>query len=317
MAWKWRPKDSVAAIGALMTTSLAMPLPSGPAIAGDLTGDCYVCGSRIRIWLEVPKSDGSLRAVGICRCCGHAAHPASDTAANLECQRRYFDGHVPPLPRAARWPQRYALLRRRLRRLGARGGTALDIGCGNGAWLSALGDGWTRFGVELSEPTARAARLATGADVFCGPVEQYRPPLPAFDLISAFALIEHLSEPRRLVRWCREHLKPGGWFLVMTGDRESQTACAMESAWPLYHPAEHQHFFSAGSLCRLLESESFEVVRSEWHYMPWQPCPPLRRFLLKCREAAGLVTQPAHDHLYLFARKPAIPKAHLRTEDNR
>jgi len=73
-------------------------------------------------------------------------------------------------------------------------------------------------------------------------------PLPnSFDVITAFAVIEHMSDPGFLLRWSFDHLKPGGILIVMTGDRESSTAQAMDADWPLYYSIEHLSFFSARS----------------------------------------------------------------------
>ena len=290
-----------------MTTLRPTQITIAPAHSGEQFCGCYVCGSGRFEQLELPQSDGRSEVVGICSLCGHGARlRQADPGANLARQLRYFDEHLAaPAPQCRRWPHRYALLRRQLERFGIRAGDVLDIGCGNGTWLCSLGGGWRKFGVELSPATARVARLHTGAEIHCGPIEEYQPPAAGFNLITAFALIEHLSDPRWLVRWCRRHLKPGGCLLLMTGDRESRTALAMGSEWPLYHPAEHLHFFSADSLTRLLASEQFEIGRCEWRYMPWGSSSLCRHLLMKGREVAGAVTQPTHDHLYLFARSPS------------
>ena len=95
-------------------------------------------------------------------------------------------------------------------------------------------------------------------------------------------------------------------LVLMTGDRESETATRMAENWPLYQPIEHVSFFSARSLIRLIESAGFAVVRKEWRfmYMPWGMGSRTFRFTQKLKEIVRLVETPGHDHFYLYARKP-------------
>jgi SAM-dependent methyltransferase len=190
--------------------------------------------------------------------------------------------------------------------LGKRGGRVIDFGCGNGLWLAALGHGWEKHGVELSETAAQRAREFAGAVVHCGVLESFTAAPGTFDVALGFAVIEHLSDPEILVRRAWELLAPGGLMVLMTGDRESQTAVRMGDAWPLYQPEEHVSFFSARSLGRLAEHVGFEILRREWRYMypPAGHDSTVRRWIHKAREALGWNGSNIHDHLFLYARKP-------------
>jgi SAM-dependent methyltransferase len=243
----------------------------------------------------------------ICEQCGHAQRlDAADPQDNLKNQQTFFDSNAArPKKSFIRWPRRPALIASEIRRLAGKNGKALDVGCGTGMSLAALGNGWEKYGVEVSERTAAIARSFAETQVYCGPVETYEVEEGCFDLITAFAVIEHLSEPRSFLEWTCRHLKRGGLVVLMTGDRESKTALAMGENWPLYHCDEHMSFFSARSLTRLVEDTGFQIVRKEWRFMytPQGMGSPVFRLVQKLKEVMRMVTEPEHDHFYLYARK--------------
>jgi 2-polyprenyl-3-methyl-5-hydroxy-6-metoxy-1,4-benzoquinol methylase len=191
----------------------------------------------------------------ICNQCGYAKRlDGAGYQNNLQNQRNFFNSTTrSPQKSSVRWPRRPSLVALEVCRLAGKRGKALDVGCGAGMWLAALGKGWEKHGVEVSGKAASIAKRFAKAEVYCGPIETYEAEEDYFDLITAFALIEHLSEPRSFLEWAYKHLKAGGLLVLMTGDRESKTALAMGEKWPLYHCDEHISFFSARSLMRLVE----------------------------------------------------------------
>lgn len=255
----------------------------------------------------LPKSN-RLQELAICDSCGHATVSKKvSLEKNLAVQRDQFNGNV-ILPdfRYARWPHRPALIAAEVRRLKGKGGKVLDIGCNTGLWLATLGKGWEKVGVELSSRAAEVARKFAQADVFCSPIESFDSQPNSFDLITAFAVIEHISDPKILVYWANDHLKRGGLLVLMTGDRESKTALQMGSAWPLYASNDHVSFFSARSLCHLVSDAGFVILRREWRFMytPGGLGSRTLRIIMKIKEILRWVTEPQHDHFYLYAQKP-------------
>lgn len=250
---------------------------------------------------------GQLLNVMICSACGHGQRSETrDFNTNLQMQQETFERNVPePDIRETRWPRRTAMIASEIRRL-ARPGKALDIGCHTGIWLATLGEGWEKYGVEINRVAAPVARRFSQAEVFCGPFESYDCGSASFDLITAFALIEHLSNPQVLVELAYEHLAPGGLLVLMTGDRESRVAQAMGSDWPLYWSPNHISFFSARSLCRLVQNYGFDVVRQEWRFMYTSRglASPILKSMLKLKEILRINTSPIYDHYYCYARKP-------------
>jgi len=246
-------------------------------------------------------SEGRTLTIVECDDCGHAArHERRTLDENIRLQVDCFDHDALRSQVRPRWPNRWVLVAQALERLRGDRGRILDIGCGSGGWLSVLGEGWEKHGVEVSPRAAEIARKVASAQVFCGPFEHYQTE-QTFDVVTAFALIEHLANPRTLVEWSYRHLRSGGYMILMTGDRESRAAREWGESWPLYEPDEHVHFFSHRSLSCLVTSVGFGVKRMEWRYGVAQD---VGRYVWRMREILGLIRRPVCDHLYLWAQKP-------------
>jgi 2-polyprenyl-3-methyl-5-hydroxy-6-metoxy-1,4-benzoquinol methylase len=270
---------------------------------------CPICTSLESYHLSVnSEQKGILRDVAVCVTCGFAAPLIqSKISENIENQKLFFDNDVVIHRNSdVKWPHRPALIAREIERMAGSKGRVLDIGCNTGLNLKAFKKKWQKFGVELSQKAADIARQFTDANIFCGPIEDYEKPSDYFDVIISFAVIEHLSDPVSFVRWCYNHVKPGGLIVLMTGDRESQVALDMGGSWILYSPKEHVSYFSARSLCRLLSDTGFTIKRQEWRFMykaDGMGSSGYRHFQ-KIKEILRLVTVPIFDHYYVYARKP-------------
>ncbi len=266
---------------------------------------CYVCHSSDTVIERFTiGDDNKVLDILVCEECGHASQvDQPDFVENLESQKNRFEKvakkpilHLP-------WYNRMLLLRSQLERF-CKGGKILDIGCGSGQWLAILGRNWDKYGVELSPAAAENARRFAGANVFCGPVEDYEAEPDSFDVVTAFALIEHLKDPRVLLKWVHAHLKAGGIFILMTGDRQSGVARQLGHKWRQYVPPVHLHFFSARSLACLIMEYGFVVRHRDWRYMGYGKRSLIKSSLAKTREILGLIDKPNYDHLYLYAQKP-------------
>ena len=96
----------------------------------------------------------------------------------------------------------------------------LDIGTGLGALVEeAQKLGYEAEGVDHCEPLVQKAR-ARGLRVHCKPVEE----LGAggnFDVVTMLDVIEHVTEPLKLLATARRLLKPGGRLVVYTPNHRS------------------------------------------------------------------------------------------------
>src|SRR4029079_7249549 len=110
------------------------------------------------------------------------------------------------------------LLRATGERVALRGRRVLDIGCANGALLEYFGPTWDRYGIE---PSAEAGALAEsrGVRVLAPTIEQL-PTQERFDLILAIDVVEHIPDPVPFFERVGRHLRPGGAFVLYTGDTD-------------------------------------------------------------------------------------------------
>jgi SAM-dependent methyltransferase len=151
-------------------------------------------------------------------------------------------------------------LQRLLPRLPDRDG-ALDIGTGEGAFLSELLDlGFTGVGgIEPSTaPVAAADPRVAGLiehDIFRADA---RPPASQ-SLITCFQTIEHVPDPAALVRDAVAMLKPGGIFLLVCHDRDARINRALGLRSPIVD-VEHVQIFSRRSVGELLTRAGLETV---------------------------------------------------------
>ena len=141
------------------------------------------------------------------------------------------------------------------RRARIEGAKALYVGCGFGFLLDELrrGHGCRCTGLELSPCAAEYVREKLGLDVRKAPTPAGLAP-DSFDLAFLIGTIEHLTDPRAMLRDIGTVLKPGGLLTITTLD--------IRGPLRLYalKPPEHLFYFSRGNLRRLLAQTGFRTV---------------------------------------------------------
>ncbi len=119
----------------------------------------------------------------------------------------------------------YAMVRRALLARGVRGGLLLDVGCGTGQLWSALQDLLAAYcGVDaVRYPEFPAGCRFVEADVGAPPL-----PLPAGSaaVTAAIEVVEHVENPRALVRELVRLTAPDGWIVVTTPNQLSLLSLA-------------------------------------------------------------------------------------------
>jgi 2-polyprenyl-3-methyl-5-hydroxy-6-metoxy-1,4-benzoquinol methylase len=145
----------------------------------------------------------------------------------------------------------------------------LDVGCGNGWLLQVIKsldpDRIETFGVEISEPVCQTARKL-GHSVYCGRFEDVNLDR-RFDVINLTHVIEHVSDPRLVVRKAYEATKPGGLLVLETPNIGSiEWPWFKESNWGAYHVPRHWFFFNRDTIQSLAAAEGFTMV--DWYCHP-------------------------------------------------
>ena len=168
--------------------------------------------------------------------------------------------------------------------LGARG-RMLDVGCGRGeALVAAARSGWSATGVEMSSAFASEARTRA-VSVREGTLEECAFPPASFDYVILGAVLEHVYDPRELLREIRRVLRSKGLLFVEVPNEEGlyfRVGNAYQRVrgrdWvlnlsPTFEPF-HVHGFSPRSLRRALELGGFRLVRLKTGALSGETLPP-------------------------------------------
>ena len=238
----------------------------------DVSVNCRICGKETHPFLRVstadldePFLDAALRnqlpELNLRRCSKCGCLWANDvrqwdgvlTEAYQRVVGAYFDSQEND-PRYVRF---YKWLEQLVKKHVA-GKRILDVGCGDGVFLSTLSDEWNKQGLE---PSTSGASLANrrNLDVTCATLDTSPKRFEA-DVISALDVIEHVIDPHRFVESFKRHLRPGGVVLLLTGDAGSYAAKVAGPQWSYLRWCGHISVFSQSGLRRLAQSHGFEVL---------------------------------------------------------
>lgn len=154
-----------------------------------------------------------------------------------------------------------------LRRCGLTGSRILDVGCGSGFFLRALGgDSWDRFGVEIGGAAATAANRALGEGrVFTGTLLEAGLAGANFDVVTFWSSLEHMNEPRANLREARRILKPGGTLIVQVPNAASYQAHMFGGDWFALDAPRHRYHFTIETLGKLLLETGLEVYAASYY----------------------------------------------------
>lgn len=139
-----------------------------------------------------------------------------------------------------------------------RGGHVLDVGCATGDFLGAAADRYDVWGLDVSAFATQLARERVPAfahQIFTGFIEDQTLPDQFFDAIVMWDVVEHIWDPRAVLRRLVQHLRPGGTLILSTPDIGAPTARLMRTRWAFMTPPEHLGFFNRASLRRLLDEQ--------------------------------------------------------------
>jgi 2-polyprenyl-3-methyl-5-hydroxy-6-metoxy-1,4-benzoquinol methylase len=181
----------------------------------------------------------------------------------------YWRAELPPPVHDALTETRHALLRDRLNNNDRR---VLDVGAGTGALVDQLGvEGRDATGFDIAQRAVdlALARFPSGrfirwsAENLPWPIEPR-----SHDVVVAFEVIEHLLQPRQLIRGAHEALRRGGHLALTTPYHGFFKNIVLSTIAFDHHfnpEGDHIRFFSDAGLRELLESEGF-VVETVRHF---------------------------------------------------
>ncbi len=188
-------------------------------------------------------------------------------------------------------------------------GRLLDVGCGPGFFLEALGSEYEAFGLEWSCSAVEMARKL-GFQV----VEDCFPHHPfttgEFDIVTFHNVLDHLPEPMQALRAARDLLKPGGVLMLSLVNFGSPAAQLYGPGFRLLG-ANHLYYFTPTTLRRALRFTGFRLLQINYPYFGTEFAHPLGhswRFLADwwalrvMRKLDGRVSPPFYGNMmHVFA----------------
>lgn len=190
-----------------------------------------------------------------------------EKSAQVEAEwRNASRGIQQSLSRWTRW--RLHLLPRKtmphLLRRHARPGNVLDLGCGDGGQMLALGDGFVPHGIEISRrlsSLADARFRARGGGAVCAPCADGLAQFPDghFAAATLRSYLEHEPEPARILRELHRTLRPGGIAIVKVPNFASLNRRVLGARWCGFRHPDHLNYFTPGSLRSMARKAGFQV----------------------------------------------------------
>jgi SAM-dependent methyltransferase len=136
-----------------------------------------------------------------------------------------------------------------LKKLCAKGGNLLELGCAYGYFLEVARHHYNVSGLEICEEAVADCQARGLTGVRHGAISsETLSSLPMADIIVLLDVIEHLPDPRAALEAAVSKLQPNGLLLITTGDFSSLCAKVMGRHWRLMTPPQHLWFFTPRSL---------------------------------------------------------------------
>lgn len=143
-------------------------------------------------------------------------------------------------------------------------GRLLDVGCGLGFFLEALGSKYDATGLEWSHP---AVEMSRGLPFNI--VEDRFPSHPfsvgEFDVVSFHNTLDHLPDPLLALKVAHDLLKRGGLLMLNLINFNSFAARVYGSGFRLLG-TNHLYYFTRATLKKYFEKTGFKLTRVEYPY---------------------------------------------------
>jgi 2-polyprenyl-3-methyl-5-hydroxy-6-metoxy-1,4-benzoquinol methylase len=155
---------------------------------------------------------------------------------------------------------------------GAKKGKLIDIGCGDGGFLSIMRDaGWEVAGIEPDPLAAKFAEQSHSIRVIANTLPQAQLADQSVDAVTLSHVIEHAADPIGLLRECRRILRPGGKVIVVTPNLAGHGHRDFRDSWVHLDPPRHFYLFSPATLrsCCELAGLHVELLRTSTRTAAW------------------------------------------------
>jgi len=159
-------------------------------------------------------------------------------------------------------------------------GKLLDIGCGNGRYLSNLQElGWKTYGIEQNSRSSQYAREELDLNVETGDLLNHKYKDKFFDVITMWHSLEHIFEPIPTLKEVKRILKDDGFLVIAVPNINSFAAKVFKEYWYQLEIPIHLIAFTPNSISKMLDTAGFKINRLYYD----RRNSPLSRSLLNLR----------------------------------
>ena len=139
-------------------------------------------------------------------------------------------------------------------------GRLLDFGCGGGAFLASMrAHGWHVTGIDTSATTVLRVRAETGLHVLVGSLPHAELQPQSFDVVTMWHALEHVPDPRAVLREARHLLDGRGKLVVAVPNIDSLPFRIFGRNWFGLDLPRHLTHFTSWTLHLMLERCGFQV----------------------------------------------------------
>lgn len=175
--------------------------------------------------------------------------------ADYEPHVRYCDGSAGLKERAGMQAARYQILKKAQKYPGV----LLDVGSGAGDFLDYTEKrGWNAHGVEPDEE-ACLEQKKLGLKVYDGELTNVEFDSSFFDVVTFWAVLEHVPDPVETLQKANRVLRDGGAVVIQVPDFNSIERLVFGSKWYGLDTPRHLYHYTPGTLRQMLEKTGFEV----------------------------------------------------------
>lgn len=147
-----------------------------------------------------------------------------------------------------------------------RKGKILDIGTAGGSFLHvAQKRGWQVYGVEPNKWLCEWAKKSYKLDIKQGTIFNNRFEDNFFDVVTLWDVLEHVSDPTKVLKECNRILKKGGILVVNYPDIGSWISRVMRSKW-VFLLTVHLYYFTPKTIKKILAKNGFAVLKIKPHF---------------------------------------------------
>jgi len=158
-----------------------------------------------------------------------------------------------------------------IRSIGPDQGKLLEVGCAYGLFLQQAKQYYDVHGIEIVKAAAAYCKSSGLSNVKHGTLtKDDLEKIGTLDVAIMLDVIEHIDNVAETVEMIANHLRPGGSFIITTGDWGSLIAKLTGSKWRLMAPPLHLWYFTPVSLEKLGHRFGLELISCEY---PWKIVP--------------------------------------------